>query len=152
MDEIRVAEPRTVVVAGDVTIDWNLARIPLPPDPNMPGKRGTTTMSYQPGGAALLGTMMTAIAEAIQKDGGDPIDVRTVGHPERPWPGDGASNHSYAIWLLHERETGKDGPKVWRISQPLGIEDVAPGATAAWTRVADDPETADVLVLDLGLG
>src|SRR5439155_16010228 len=84
MDETRVAEPRTVVVAGDVTIDWNLARIPLPPDPNMPGKRGTTMMSYQPGGAALLGEVITAVADAIQKDGGDPIDVRTVGHPERP--------------------------------------------------------------------
>lgn len=152
MAEKRAPEPRVVVVAGDVTIDWNLARIPLPPDPNVPGKLGTTMMSYQPGGAALLGRLITAFAEVIQKDGGDPIDVRTVGNPERPWPGDGASNHSYAIWMLHDLEAGKSGPKVWRISQPLGIEDVPPDTTAEWTRVADDPETADVVVLDGGLG
>jgi len=152
MAETPEVEPRIVVVAGDVTIDWNLGRIPVAPDPNVPGKRGTAAMAYEPGGAALLGKLITAIANVIQKPNGTSIDVRTVGHPERPWPGDGASNHSYAIWSLHEREAGKDGPKVWRISEQLGIEDIGLDTAADWTRVAGDPPIADLVVLDGGLG
>ena len=37
-----------VVVAGDVTIDWNVAWMPSPTG------RGTTRVAYEPGGAALL--------------------------------------------------------------------------------------------------
>jgi hypothetical protein len=144
------AEPRVVVVAGDVTIDWNLARIPRPPDLSKPGKRGTSVMSPETGGAALLGKLITAIGQDIEKPG-DRIDVRTVGEPKGARPGGGAHNHSYAIWSLHEREPGEKG-NAWRISQPLGIEDVAPGTTPEHTRVMHDPPTADVVVLDAGLG
>lgn len=154
------AEPRVVVVAGDVTIDWNLARIPLPPDPNKPGGRGTTLMSPESGGAALLGKLIAEIAKDMTKADGEKdaeiagrgIEVRTVESPEHPQPGDDTTLHSYAIWSLHDREAGKRGSKVWRISQPLGIQDVSPGTPARFTRVVDDPVSAHLVVLDAGLG
>jgi len=145
------AEPKIVVVAGDVTIDWNLGRIPLPPDPRMPGKRGTSTMSFEPGGAALLGKLLTAIAKDIEEPGGEGIDVRTVGDPAAPRPGDGVHNHSYAIWSLHDRETGK-GDSVWRIAQALGVEDATQGSSPVEGGVVDDSPSADLVVLDAGLG
>lgn len=146
------AEPQVVVVAGDATIDWNLGRIPFPPDPNVPGKRGTTATSFEPGGAALLGRLITEIAKDIEKPGGRPIEVRTVAEPERVRPGDGAMTHSYAVWSLHDRVEGSSGPRAWRISRPLGIEDIAPESVSPWHRVSDDPTTADLVVLDAGLG
>ena len=154
------AELKVVVVAGDVTVDWNLARIPLAPDPNQPGKRGTTLMSPEFGGAALLGKLIAEIAKDITKAGGEKdaetpgggIEVRTVESPEHPQPGDDTTPHSYAIWSRRDREAGKRGSMVWRISQPLGIEDVSPGASSRFARVVDDPVSADLVVLDAGLG
>jgi hypothetical protein len=53
---------RTVVVSGDVMVDWNIAL-----------RAGEVSLSREPGGAALLGELLTAMATRW--------DVRTVRLP-----------------------------------------------------------------------
>jgi hypothetical protein len=111
-------------------------------------------MTFEPGGAALLGRLISAVADDIQKRGGNPIEVRTIGWPERPTPADREGVHSFAIWSRHDQRSGaKDGPKAWRISEALGIQDIAPAAPLPqWPTLVEDTNAADLVVLDAGLG
>lgn len=140
--------PRTVVVSGDVTVDWNLARRSLTAEG---GPRAGTRASWQRGGAALLADLLGTVVSTLGPDGG-PVDLRAVAAPTPPVPpGNADLNQSYAVWDRMPRSGGHDeSDQVWRVSAALGVDPArsADAVHAEWQRLRDEVPGADVVVLD----
>lgn len=145
-----VSDRRAAVVAGDVTVDWNLARVR---DSSKLARawseKEATRASFEPGGAALLGRVISAVATDIEKGGGPTIDVRAVRLPEgQVSPTDERFHHSFAIWSRFE---GRGGTPAWRVEDVLGLDPATfDAASASWLRVPDDLDRAGLVVLDDG--
>ena len=93
------AAPRRVIVAGDVTMDWNLARTRKLADSGIAWNAGDRTEMYGGlGGAALMAGLMTEVAATLAADG-IAVEVAGPGAAAGPIvPGDPRFHHSYAIW------------------------------------------------------
>jgi hypothetical protein len=131
---------RRVVVAGDVTLDWNLARI-----------RGSseeiTHASCQPGGALLLGELIAAVGREMSKGASARIKVSAPEAPSAVSPMDERFDHHHSIWTRH----ADDERRAWRVAEFLGIDHAPDSAGVAPAR--EDLEAADLVVLnDAGLG
>ena len=106
---------RVVIVTGDVTIDWNLARV------RATHGRGAvwnaedcTRASYVRGGAALLGDLITAVAGDLRRREGLDVTVYPARHAVSPvLPTDPRFHHSYAMWALFPRDPESTDPSVW---------------------------------------
>jgi hypothetical protein len=135
----------TLVVAGDVTLDWNVA------DMSPSSTTGTwsgelhASISFEPGGACMLAALAAAAIDA---------DVRTVPGGAVPRPDDRRFHHSTAAWAQFPVARGS-GEFVWRVNDYLGLarrDDAAP-VVGEWSQVHDDPAEADIVLLaDGGLG
>jgi hypothetical protein len=130
-----------VVVAGDVVLDWNLAR--------GQGAGGQSTCaSGEWGGAVLLGKLIDAVAKQLPPDASSPVEVHAPKAPEGAVDlSDEHCNHRFAIWARVEDE----GERVWRVEKQLGEERAA--ADVRERASEDAPELADLVVLhdsDLG--
>lgn len=145
-----------IVIAGDVTLDWNLARTPAPGD----GSRGWSAedcarVYCQPGGAALLAETIGAVAADLPSGAGG---TWRIDGPRLPRAGlsieDPGFHHSFALWSLfdYSRQPARDGRKsAWRVREYLGLSRCAARhATppARPRRAAADADSADILVLD----
>jgi hypothetical protein len=141
-------DDHVVVVTGDIVMDHNLAITPRGKGSGQHGEEsGTARLSVEPGGAALLAALVSAAATDLAGRGGPPITVRSVGSPrEALSTGDDFYHQSFGLWSQFKR---RDGGAAWRIDRPLGHAK-GPFTTAApdWAAVADDPERADLVVLD----
>jgi len=135
---------RIIEIAGDVTIDWNLARTKRAESGGWVWHAGDRSCaSSQAGGAAMLAEVVGAVAKGVE--GWAAVGVRAGGRTLRP--GDPRYHHSFALWSLHERDRDKPGAaaKVWRVETFLGL-DRARGAPAE--PPDGDPNEASILVLD----
>lgn len=134
---------KVIMVAGDVTVDWNLVRTE--------GRAGGQTWSAldctragcQPGGAAMLAELIATVA-------GDGV---TVVRPEIDWqkvlPTDDHLHHSYALWSLCEKTLKNPKEKVWRVKEFLGLDHcalTAPGE--ALKSPASGAAPADLVIFD----
>lgn len=137
----------TVVVSGDVTVDWNLAREPLrAPDDHAAVARAT----WQRGGASLLADLVQAVGSA-DRERTAPVVVLEVEAPAEPIPpGRSELNHSYALWERTARSSGDSKRTVWRSTGFLGVDRARSDSAvrAEWHRLADALLDADVIVLD----
>lgn len=146
---------KVVVVTGDVTMDWNLARTRrLQGGPLAWNSEDCTHACWQRGGAALLADMIEAVANSLSR-GQSAWLVHQMAAPREPvHPGDSRFHHSYAMWSLF-KYGGKppyDKEKsAWRVEEFLGL-DRCPGNEASdaeeWKQVVDDTPEADLVVLD----
>jgi hypothetical protein len=128
------------VVAGDVSVNWNLAR-------SGGSGEGTIAVSCQGGEAALLGELMAAVAGEVSKGTGAAIEVLAPGVPSGTSPADERFHHRHAIWTSY----ADGGRQVWRVEEFLGVDRAAAGAGAV--PMKDDPERPDLVILhDAGLG
>lgn len=132
----------TIIVAGDVTIDWNLARL------SSDGTEGggwnpedSARICCQPGGAALLAYVISALCRRRRRDGltgecvvigpgGGPVpadcahfgrchgpDARTPACPDFT-----RAHHSYALWEPYPQRGSKGPPWVWRVREHFGLD------------------------------
>ena len=110
-----------VVVTGDVSIDWNLARTRGSEGGGAAWNADDCTRAYwQRGGAALLADLIDAVARDAGRGGQAKCEVRQVGAPVEPvHPGDRRCHHSYALWSLFKygvkSPLDKEKP-AWRVS------------------------------------
>lgn len=113
---------RQVVVAGDVTIDWNLARTRKIRDGGTSWNAEDQVETYcDPGGAAVLARVVAEVGTTLQ---GDDLAVDVAGplvETGSMSPGDPRFHHSYAIWSQHPRRMG-DRDSVWRVEEFLGMD------------------------------
>jgi hypothetical protein len=147
----RVAKvARRVVVAGDVTIDWNLARTRRLLDGATSWNAEDRTETYGGlGGAAVLAGLVEEVGKTMP-DEGFAVEVdgprAFVGSLS---PGDSRFNHSYALWSQQPRRKGDRDRTIWRVQEFLGLDRAHPAPTA---KVADAPAggpgEADLVVID----
>jgi hypothetical protein len=111
----------TIVVTGDVTIDWNLARTKAKGTEGTYWSSGSSTRAYwQRGGAALLADLITAAASGNVRQ----WEVRQTGAPTQPiCPEDLPYHHSYAVW---SNRAASGEPPVWRVVEFLGSNRAGP--------------------------
>jgi hypothetical protein len=148
---------KLIVVTGDVTMDWNLARTRRSDGAGAVWNADDCTRIYwQRGGAALLADLVRALADRLRSEGQGDYQIREMRAPrEQLAPGDPRFHHSYAMWSLHDydvktsREKNKPA-KSWRVEEFLGLDRALdePAGDAAWKRVEPDSPDAAIVVLD----
>ncbi len=139
---------QTIVITGDITMDWNLARARRSKsDAPFWNADDTTSTTWQRGGAALLADLVEAIAQDLQRDGAPAFSILQAGTPrpsERVHPDDSRYHHSYAMWSLY-----KYGDKpAWRVEEFLGLNRAASREVQDWQKVSGDRSAAGLLILD----
>src|SRR5216684_1310250 len=152
-------EAKPVVISGDFTLDWNLARS-RGPEAQGPAwePEVCSRLRWQRGGAALLADLIDGVAAQIHDRVG--YKIRQPDTPRRTGtavdapigPEDPRFHHSYASWLACAYATAKGFEKeksVWRVAEFLGINRCWNAETPAnWARVVNDSPAASLVVLD----
>jgi hypothetical protein len=145
---------KVVVVTGDITIDWNLARSRGPEAKGPAWLQDVCShVSWQRGGAALLAALIEAVAAPVGYEVRRPLvpfeiedQIAPPVHPE-----DRAYHHCYASWMQYPYTTKKDNKEKpsWRIHEFLGINrcDKIP-PPGDWARVRNDDPDAELVFLD----
>ena len=108
-----------IVVTGDFTIDWYLARIRASEREGSLGDPLFETGAFrQPGGALLLGKLIQQIAQYLKIK----PSVLTNDLPKQDSPMLGGYWHSFTIFAEFLRDPKKDKRKmVWRVEEFLGF-------------------------------
>jgi hypothetical protein len=139
-----------VIVSGDVTIDWNLARVGHSSRSQASWVANDLEIFWQRGGAALLADLLVAVAAKVQEERSLPINVHQPAAPKptaKITPGDAVFHHAFALWAEKEYadKPPLDKERAWRIDEFLGIRRAQARPTAA---IADDTAEAAIVVLD----
>jgi hypothetical protein len=144
---------RTVVVAGDVTMDWNIA--------TSLGAKGAnpnwsldinSSIFWQRGGAAQLADIIEAISKTLPAD--RQYDVRQMDTPRHEvLPSDKRYHHSFTIWMpfTYAEKATQEKP-AWRVEHFLGIDRSSLAAGPSTKIIQDDPSAQLVVLDDGGLG
>jgi len=146
-------EARTIQVAGDITIDWNIARLRYTESAAQTWTAEDITHACcQLGGVAMLAELIDTIAKNLLKNNNINYEIQQVNMPPgRISPTDSRFHHSYAIWSpfkLDERRS--DSEKVWRVQEFLGLNPVHIDIDTKnrLKKVENDAKTPDIIVLD----
>ncbi len=149
---------KTIVVSGDFTLDWNLAR-----SRGLEAQTGVwepdvcSRLKWQRGGAALLADLLEGVAAQVRDRAvfeiRQPDTPRRTGNAEdvKIGPEDPRFHHSYASWMPFPfAAKGSDREKAaWRVAEFLGINRCSNReAHTKWARVVNDDSRAQVVVLD----
>jgi hypothetical protein len=146
---------QTVIITGDVAMDWNLARARRSKsEMSFWSSDDNTSAIWQRGGAALLADLLETIARDLQKGGTPGFTIRQTGAPHQSshvQPDNDQYHHTYAIWSPCKYGSN---PKLerekyaWRVEEFLGLNRAANDATQDWQKVIDDTPEADLVILD----
>ena len=161
---MNAGEAKTVVVTGDITLDWNLALSRRPESQGHAWEPADCSrLRWQRGRAALLADLIEGVVAPIRDR--VPYEVRQPASPRRTanagdthiGPDDPRFHHSYASWLPCAYSTAKGFEKekpAWRVAEFLGINRcLASDNPDDWARVVNDSPDASLVVLDdTGLG
>jgi hypothetical protein len=139
---------RVVVITGDITMDWNLARTRRSKgDALFWSADDTTSTTWQRGGSALLADLVEAIAKDLQQSGASQFSIRQTGAPRKSskvQPDNNQYHHSYAMWSLFKYAE----KPAWRVEEFLGLDRARSDSVQDWQKVVDDTPAADLVVLD----
>lgn len=142
---------RVVLVTGDLTIDWNIARL-----------RGADTggLSWNPddrtracgqrGGAALLGDLVEDLTALMQQVGEGIYETKKILEFDQTVnPGDNRFHHSYALWSLFpfRKKADKEIP-AWRVSEFIGLDRSSDGWFGIIKKQLNDMSKPDLIVID----
>ncbi len=147
-------DKRIIVVTGDLTVDWNIARIQRSEGLTYAWNADDLTCAFwQPGGVAMVAKLVEAVANGLRQSKQAYFDIRQTEIPEGPVnPNDGRFHHAYALWSpfkLDERDP-TDKRKVWRVQEFMGLHRASAAMTSQddWRKIADDPTDAALVMLD----
>ena len=137
-----------IVVTGDITMDWNLARSTRGAVKETTWNPDDSTHAcWQRGGAALLADLIAAIARDLEAGSDDHYLLFQPRAPNKPVdPADSRFHHSYALWSLNKEKERM----VWRVAEFLGIDKSSESTSdgSDWLSIVDDPPHVDLLVID----
>ena len=141
---------RTVVVTGDVIMDWNLAlENDYKTDPFWK-ERGETRTYLQRGGAALLADLVVRCAKKVAPA----WTVCQTGTPHKPGEvhvRDPNYHHAYTLWTrqTYDKQRPEDKKKAWRVETFLGLDPASKLLPLPENQcVEEDNADACVVVLD----
>ncbi len=143
----RTIKLKRIVVAGDVTIDWNLARTRVADASGSQWNADDEVAIYRGlGGAALLSNLIETVVGGVS----EPWAV--LHHLPPPPPGSSLTDskfvQSWAIWSLFPARVGSPVATVWRVEKFLGLERRPAGVVGPATKSSTDDGQADIVVLD----
>jgi len=122
----------TVVVCGDVTIDWDLARTRKLVDGGAVWNPEDRTETYcRPSRAAVLARLVEEVGATLADEG---LAVEVAGPPVPQGlvsPGDSGFHHSYAVWSQYPCHKGDRDRSIWRVEEFLGLDRAHPPQTTA---------------------
>jgi hypothetical protein len=146
----KAQENKRIIVAGDVTVDWNLARTKGRAGGMAWSARDCTRAGCQPGGAAMLAELIKAVAKEVSHNGPEKFTVHQATIDwQQVLPADEGFHHSYALWSLYEKSFSDPEKKIWRVKEFLGLDHCAittPNKALAST--VSDELPADLVILD----
>jgi hypothetical protein len=147
----------TIIVTGDITMDWNLARTRRSKADQSFWSADDTTSAYcQRGGSALLADLVEAVAGDLLKSGSPHFTIHQTGAPHKlikVHPDNDQYHHSYAIWSQYKyaEKTPLDKEKpAWRVEEFLGLDQAGIDSVQDWQKIVDEPHAADLVILDDG--
>ena len=150
----RTDRKRAVVVSGDVTMDWNLARIHRGEGSGAAWTADDITEGYvHPGGAALLADLLEATVAGMRPR--RRIEVRRPSPSIPCLPNDTHFHHSFVAWSPFPYEPGShDRRTAWRVQEFLGLDRPSgePKAHAVWAPEVGTPPPELVVLDDGNLG
>jgi hypothetical protein len=137
-----------IIVAGDIAMDWNLARARRSrSNVSFWSADDTARTTWQRGGAALLADLVEAVAEDLQQGKTAGFSILQSGAPRKSGkvqPDDNHYHHSYAMW-----SPVKYGDKhAWRVDEFLGLDRCKSDSVQDWQKVIEDTPEADLVILD----
>lgn len=139
---------QTIVVAGDIAIDWLTYQVPPSDDPktdNWRGKIGTRAVAL-PGGALLLARMVRgAIGQVFSTDPPTVVE-QSIGGPIENIPPTEVL-HSNTTLKQFPSSKAKGNSRRLRVDSFEGFSGPDTGALKCWP-VADDAPGASIVVLD----
>jgi len=139
---------QTIIITGDVTMDWNLARMRRSKsDVSFWSADDTTSTTWQRGGSALLADLVEAIAKDMARESAPQFAIRQTGAPSnccQVQPQDGQYHHSYAMWSPVKYEK----TLAWRVEEFLGLDRANSDSVQDWQKVVDDVPEPDIVILD----
>lgn len=145
-------EVRRVLVTGDATLSWNIARVARDPDPSWvwdPADKAE--IAPQSTGAILLGQLIRAAGKR-QETG---LTLQVMGDEEFRLPrrhNDDYYHHAFVLWARGLRRKGGGGKEIWRIEDFIGIRQSDKGKLVAGTSDPAGFEPHLVVVADTDLG
>jgi hypothetical protein len=153
---VKQNDNKTIFVTGDVTIDWNIARMRQTESIAKTWTADEVTAAFcQHGSAAMLADLITAIAGDLRQKSSTSIDVRQVSLPgDVISPTDAQFPHSYAMWSPFALDERSD-KKVWRVQEFLGLNPARAGviSTNMWKDVTNEKNTPEIIIIsDANLG
>ncbi|MCX6053898.1 MAG: RyR domain-containing protein [Chloroflexi bacterium] len=137
-----------IIITGDVTMDWNLARKRrTKSDITFWSADDTISTAWQRGGSALIGDLVEAISKSFTPDGPSWFSIHQTGAPHQynqVQPDSDQYHHSYAMWSQF-----KVGDKsVWRVEEFLGLDHACLEEVQTWQKVVEDTADANLVILD----
>ncbi len=146
----------SIVVAGDLTMDWNLARARRFKATPLIWSEDTTRIFWQRGGSALLADLIQACGCELLDDQSEACSVYQPSSPRSPseiYPDDPRFHHSFALWSHHkygEKPPFDKEKPAWRVEEFLGLRR---SNEIPEHPIVDDTAEVDLVVLDdAGLG
>lgn len=145
----------TVVVTGDVTMDWNIAHhANTLREPTEWTGEAKSNLNWQYGSAALLAELITTMT--TQSESGLPHPVELISHniPTQDSVSlfDPRYVHSYAVWAQYrdkEPEKTELSEPRWRVERFLGLDLPSEGpADHKGNPVPKESANADIIVID----
>jgi hypothetical protein len=145
--------PKTIIIDGDVTIDWNIARLPRTEGiAHAWTAYELTAVFCQRGGAAMLADLVNAVARNLKQAANLDFNIRQVSLPRgRLSPTDDRFNHTYAMWAPFKMDENKpDSGNVWRVQEFLGVNPMnnTSKPKGRSERVEDDTDSPDIILID----
>lgn len=142
----------TVVVAGDVTMDWNIATSLATKGANLNWSQDVnSSLFWQRGGAAQLADMIESISKTLPAD--KQYVVRQMDMPRQGvFPFDKQYHHSFTMWAPFKYS--EDAPKeknAWRVEYFLGIDRSTEDSVPSTQVIKNDPSPQLVVLDDGGL-
>lgn len=145
---------KIIVVTGDVTIDWNVARVQRSDIPAHVWNADVLTCACcQRGGAAMLADLIKAVTRDLSESKPARFEVRETNAPQDPVsPADNRFHHSYAAWAPFELDKSDSSQKrkVWRVQEFLGLDRAGTDTASSddWKNVVNDPANPALIILD----
>lgn len=137
-----------VVITGDITMDWNLARVNRGADKELTWNPDDSTFAcWQRGGAALLADLISVIAQDLMSGSKHIYSISQSSAPTKPVdPSNPVYHHSYALWSRYEDQE----QTAWRVSEFLGLDRslLSTGKPPDWLSIVDEPAHVDYLLID----
>ncbi len=148
---------KTVIVAGDVTIDWNIAWIQCTDTSSYFWSKENLARAFrQRGGTALLADLIEEVATVLGKSKRTGFEVCEVQvSDDQVNPDNESFNHAYALCKPFRKDENTQGntEMVWRVAEFMGIQPAGLNEIGDSARVFSFPDNPVLIILDdAGLG